>query len=193
MTTKLPSLGSDIGYYQIEKFSPGISSLTIDNFIMSFFSTYYDRFSDNNKTEGLMYCNMIREKETQLPEGFGIYARIGNDIFFEGQQITSCSDCVINNEIPHMLFDGERTFYKDILLSWFDYNNLVILSETDSIFTDKNNVYYQWILLEDMEWTTFEQPNKSIWLYRDKTYTYTIQAWRKIERIENIIPINEEN
>ena len=140
-----------------------------------------------------MYCSMIREKETQLPEGLWIYARIGNDIFFEGQQITSCSDCVINDELPQALFDGERTFYRDVLLSGFDYANFTLLSESDSVFTDKKNVYYQWLLLDNMDWSTFEQPNKSIWLYRDKTYTYTIQAWRKIERIENIIPISEEN
>ena len=182
---KLPSLWSDTWYYHIETFSAPLSWQLINNFIMSFFSPYYDRYSEADSVDGLRYCSMIEENTKELPDTLWIYLKVWNDIIYEWNRITSCTDCVISSEIPNLLFDGEKTFYREILLSGFDYDNFTVLSDTDSVFTDKNNVYYQWILLQNMDWNTFEQPNRSLSVYKDKNYTYTVLPWKIIERTYN--------
>lgn len=191
---RLPSRWSDIWYYHIEKVSESLSwwrvDKMVDNFIMSFFSPYYDRYSERNSINGLWYCSMIEENEKELPETLWIYIKVWNDIIYEWNRITSCTDCVINPEIPQLLFDGEQTFYRDILLSAFDYNNLTILGQSD-VFTDKQKVYYQWIELEGMDWETFEKPYSAASVFKDNTYTFSVKPWNVIERIENDSWTNE--
>jgi hypothetical protein len=119
----------------------------------------------------------------------GTYIQIGNDLFSKGKKITSCkqNNCLQNEKMPNILYDGKYTFYKWEILSWFDYSNFTVLDEINSVFTDKKKVYIQWKEFVDMDWVTFSHPKLSSQVFKDKNYTYTVNYVENKLQIQRIL------
>ena len=155
-----------------------------DNFLNN------DWSASSSSWDGIYYCSQVRTEEQEVKLFGNSYIKIGSDIFSAWKKIASCnqSNCSINGDFPNIFYDWKNTFYRWELLSWFDYNNLVVLDQAFSVFTDKNKVYFQWTELPDMDWATFSHPKKNIQEFKDKNYTYTFvssETGMQVQRIEN--------
>ena len=176
-----------MGFYKIFDYK---QPLTLKEMWLNAFEPWYG-FSPS-QVQGLAYCKFIGEWEKELPKQlWGWYVQLWDKILYEWVKITTCKEqCMVNEQLPYMLYDGTNTYYNGEILSGFDYNNFLRLDNSDMIFSDKQNVYIWWRIFSWMDYMTYKKINQ--FTFQDKNYTYKIEQApfdgkynNKIVRTEN--------